>query len=139
MSVARDRATESVGSDRALDEAHGVANRLDGFGGVIGDLDPELFLEGHNQLDGVEAVGTQIVDERSGFDHLVFVNARCSTTIFFTRSAISLMSYPHSRGHPPIFCTGKRPDSAQGGSPAAKAGDIAPMNLHATAFATDPA
>ncbi len=33
------------------------------LGGVIGDLDFELFLEGHHQLNDIEAVRAQIVDE----------------------------------------------------------------------------
>ncbi len=33
------------------------------LGGVVGDFDVELFLEGHHQLDVVEAVGAQVVDE----------------------------------------------------------------------------
>ena len=46
-----------------MDELHGVADGLDVLGGVVGDLDVELFLEGHDQLDVVEAVGAQVVDE----------------------------------------------------------------------------
>src|SRR5262245_13621707 len=35
------------------------------LGVLIGDLDVELLLEGHDELHGVERVGTEIVDERS--------------------------------------------------------------------------
>jgi len=45
------------------DKLHGIAHRLDVLGGVIRDLDVELFFEGHDQLDVVEAVGAQVVDE----------------------------------------------------------------------------
>src|SRR6185312_8326741 len=40
-----------------------VADRHNGFGGIIGNLDAELFFERHHQLDGVEAVGAQIFNE----------------------------------------------------------------------------
>src|SRR3990170_5676166 len=43
-----------------------VLDRRDLLGGVVRNLDPELFLERHHQLDDVEAVGAQIVDE-AGF------------------------------------------------------------------------
>src|SRR5262245_9882522 len=54
----------------ALDEADGVADRLDLLGGVVGNLDAELFLEGHHEFDRVEAVGAEIVDELRIFLHL---------------------------------------------------------------------
>ena len=52
-----------------------TADGLDGFGGVIGDLDAELFFESHDQFDRVEAVSAQIVDEGRVFHDLVFFNA----------------------------------------------------------------
>jgi hypothetical protein len=63
------------------------------LGRVVGDLDAEFFLEGHHQLDGVEAVGAQIVDEARAFSVTLSASTpRCSTTIFLTRSATSLMT-----------------------------------------------
>src|SRR5258708_39267558 len=47
----------------ALDEADGVADGLDLLGGVVRDLDAEFLLEGHHQLDGIEAVRAKVVDE----------------------------------------------------------------------------
>src|SRR4051794_20567060 len=40
-----------------VDILDGVADRRDLLGGVVGNLDPELLLEGHDELDDVEAVG----------------------------------------------------------------------------------
>ncbi len=40
------------------------------------DLDAELFFERHHQFHGVEAVGTQIVDERRAFGDLVLFDAQ---------------------------------------------------------------
>ena len=59
-----------------------------------GNLDAELFFERHHQLDGVQAVGAQIVDEGGLLGHLAPSTPRCSITIFLTRSATSLISCP---------------------------------------------
>src|SRR5262249_32592581 len=40
------------------------------------DLAPELFLKRHHQLDGVEAVGAEIIDEAGVFGHFRFVDAQ---------------------------------------------------------------
>src|SRR5687767_12000605 len=40
-----------LGVQTLVDELHRVADRLDVLGGVVRDLDVELFLEGHHQLD----------------------------------------------------------------------------------------
>src|SRR5690606_21708664 len=44
---------------RLVDVLDGVADRQDGLGRIVGDLDAELFLERHHQLDGVQAVRTE--------------------------------------------------------------------------------
>src|SRR6478735_7406880 len=54
----------------------GVADRVDLLGRIVGNLDAELFLEGHHQLDDVEAVGAQIVDEARVGRDLVFFDAQ---------------------------------------------------------------
>ena len=41
----------------------GLLNGSDLFSFFIGDFALEFFFEGHHQFDGVEGVGTQIVDE----------------------------------------------------------------------------
>src|SRR5260370_34855852 len=46
-----------------LEKPGRVADRQDGLGRIIGDLAAELFLEGHDELDGVEAVGAEVVDK----------------------------------------------------------------------------
>src|SRR5690606_18858877 len=46
-----------------LKELDRVADRQDVLGGIIRDLAAELLLEGHHQLDGIEAVRAEIVDE----------------------------------------------------------------------------
>src|SRR4051794_32914279 len=48
-----------------------VVNGRDLLRGVVGNLDSELFLESHHQLDDVEAVGAEIVDEARILRHLV--------------------------------------------------------------------
>src|SRR5436190_13010355 len=64
------------GSAVRFDEADRILHRHDLLGRVIRDLAPELLLESHHQLDGVEAVGAQIVDEAGVFGHLRFVDAQ---------------------------------------------------------------
>src|SRR4051794_24123046 len=59
------------GAQPLLDELHGVAHRLDVLGGVVGNFDVELLLEGHDEFDVVQAVGAEIVDEAGLFRHLL--------------------------------------------------------------------
>src|SRR5690606_30634035 len=58
-----------------FDVAVRITDGVDLLRGVVGDLDPELFLEGHHQLDDVEAVRAQIVDEARVGSDLVFLDA----------------------------------------------------------------
>ena len=46
-----------------LDVLDGVADGDDLLGVLVRDLDVELLLEGHHQLDRVERVGAQVLDE----------------------------------------------------------------------------
>src|SRR5512143_4025489 len=46
-----------------LQELDGVTDGQDRLRGIVGDLTAELLLEGHDELDGVEAVGSEVVDE----------------------------------------------------------------------------
>lgn len=42
---------------------------MDGVGVLVGNLDAELLLNGHDDLDGIQGVETQVVGEvRSGLD-----------------------------------------------------------------------
>src|SRR5919107_1580788 len=56
-------------------ELHGVSNRQDGLGGIVGNLAAELFLEGHDKLDRVERVRAEVVDEARVFGHLLRIHA----------------------------------------------------------------
>jgi hypothetical protein len=46
----------------------GITDGLNFFGRIVGNFAPELFLKGHDQLDGVEAVGTEVIDEAGAGD-----------------------------------------------------------------------
>src|SRR5579859_2102116 len=46
-----------------FDEGHRVLDGDNLFGVPIGDFTAEFFFERHDQLDGIEAVGAEIVDE----------------------------------------------------------------------------
>jgi hypothetical protein len=46
-----------------FDELDGVANGLNSFCGVIGNLDTELFLESHHEFDCIKAIRAKIVYE----------------------------------------------------------------------------
>src|ERR1700742_1503129 len=47
----------------------GVPHREDGFRGVVGNFATELFFKRHHQLDGIEAVGAEVVNEARVIDH----------------------------------------------------------------------
>ena len=53
----------------------GVADRGDTAGFLIRNLDAEDLLEFHQELDGVQGVGTQVVGEAGGLGDLGFLNA----------------------------------------------------------------
>src|SRR6266542_3283953 len=56
-----------------LDIADRVTHRGDLLRVLVGDLEVELLLEGHDQLDRVERIGAQILDElRVGVDLVLF-------------------------------------------------------------------
>ena len=97
-SLAVEGPTASGGAGVLLEELDGVADGLDLLGGIVGDLAAELLLERHHELDRVEAVGAQIVDEAGVLGDLSASTPRCSTTIFFTRSATSLIVFPRVLG-----------------------------------------
>src|SRR6266404_9046537 len=45
-----------------LDVFDGLPDGLDLLRGIVGDVDIELFLEFHDQLDDIERVGAEVVD-----------------------------------------------------------------------------
>src|SRR5919109_114777 len=57
-----------------LDVLDGVAHRHDLLGILVGDLDVEVLLQGHDELDGVEGVGAQIFDELRGRSDVVLLH-----------------------------------------------------------------
>src|SRR5690242_6283307 len=59
-----------------LDEVHGVFDGDNLLGGIVGNLAAEFLLERHHQLDGVEAVGSEIVDEAGILGDLGFIDAK---------------------------------------------------------------
>src|ERR1044071_3556094 len=59
-----------------LDVVDGVLDLADLLRLVVRDLHAELFLEGHDQLDGVERVGAEVFDERRFGSDLVRVDAQ---------------------------------------------------------------
>src|SRR5512135_3303760 len=58
------------------DIVDGLADRGQLLGLVVGDIQPELLLEGHDQLDGVQGVGTEIVDEGRVLGDLLLTDAQ---------------------------------------------------------------
>ena len=68
-----------------------VVDSRDLLSGIVRNLDPELFLERHDQLDDVEAVGAQVVDKARIFRHLVGFDPEVLDDDLLTRSAVSLM------------------------------------------------
>src|SRR5690606_14847159 len=76
-SIARGRNDLRPGwSGVRLDIGDGVLYGQNLLGGFVGDFAAELFLEGHDELDGIEAVGAQIVDEARVFGDLAFVDTQ---------------------------------------------------------------
>jgi len=61
---------------RVSDELDRIAESLDRFRRIIGDLDAKFFLERHYQLDCIERIRAQIVNERRVFSHFVFIYAQ---------------------------------------------------------------
>src|SRR6185312_10581483 len=58
-----------------LDVVDRILDGADLLGRVLRDFDAECLLEGHHQLDRIEAVGAQVVDERGLGGHLRLLDA----------------------------------------------------------------
>src|ERR1044072_208058 len=80
-----------------------VAEGQDRLGSIVRDLATELFLEGHHQFDGVEAVGAEVVNEAGGIRHLLGFDAEMLHHDLFD----PLGNITH-RFHPRIFLMGLR-------------------------------
>src|SRR5580765_309156 len=59
-----------------LDVLDGLLHARDLLGILVGNLDPELFFEGHHELDRIERVSAKIVNERRIRRHLFFIDAQ---------------------------------------------------------------
>src|SRR5436309_5424952 len=58
-----------------LDVLDGFLHARDLLGVLVGDLDAELLFERHHQFDGVERIGSEVVDERGIRRHLFLIHA----------------------------------------------------------------
>src|SRR5215813_6121567 len=59
-----------------LEEFDRIAHGQNGLSRIVGNFATELLLEGHDELDGVETVGAEIVDEARVLGHLLGFNAQ---------------------------------------------------------------
>src|SRR5918993_2371766 len=66
---------DTSGLDVRLDVIDGLLHRGDLLGLFVRDLALEFFFERHDQFDGVERVGAEVVDERSAIGHFLFLDA----------------------------------------------------------------
>src|SRR5947208_1500759 len=57
-----------------LDVLDGVATGHDLLGVLVRDLDVEVLLQGHDELDGIEGVGAQVFDELRGRSDVVLLH-----------------------------------------------------------------
>jgi hypothetical protein len=76
---------------------------LDGedlLGGIVGNLDAELLLECHHQLDDIKAVGAQIVDEARFFGDLVTFYAKMLDNNLFHALGSIAHGRPSRWGYP---------------------------------------
>src|SRR3546814_3911673 len=64
------------GLDVGLDVVDRLLHRSDLLGFLVGDLALEFFFERHHQFDGVDRVGTEVVDEGSAVADLFFLDAQ---------------------------------------------------------------
>src|SRR5579884_2404299 len=67
-------AGSSLGLGRDIGDS--VTHGLDVADLFVGNIDTELVLESHDQLDDVQTVGTEVFRERSGLDDLFLLHAQ---------------------------------------------------------------
>jgi len=48
------------------DEVNSIAKRLNLLAFFVGDLDVELFLDGHHEFDLIEGIGSQVLPQLAG-------------------------------------------------------------------------
>src|SRR5581483_6760424 len=85
-----------------LDVLHRFLHPRDLLGVLVGNLDAELLLEGHDELDGVERVGTQIVDKRGVRRHFLLVDSE-----LLHDDALHFVGYGH-KSSSASTCTSRR-------------------------------
>src|SRR5712671_8122896 len=54
----------------------GVADGQDRLGGIVGNFTTKLFFKRHHELDGIEAVGAEVVNEARVVDHFFGFNTK---------------------------------------------------------------
>src|SRR5579863_8753483 len=78
-----------------LDVFDGVLHRLDLFRVLVRDLDLELLLEGHHQLDDVQRIRSQVIDEMRRRRHFRLIHSELLhddlLDVLFDRSHQSLL------------------------------------------------
>src|SRR6476620_5117248 len=67
----------------ALDVLDGFLHAGDLLGVLVGNLDAEFLFEGHDELDGVERGGAQVIDERRVRRHFLFIHTQLLDDDFF--------------------------------------------------------
>src|SRR5580704_13360201 len=68
---------EGASAFRVLFEKFGgVANGQNRFRGVVRDFATEFFFKSHYQLDGIEAVGAEVINEARVVDHFFGFNTK---------------------------------------------------------------
>ena len=73
------------------------------LGIFVGNLDAELLFERHDELDGVERVGAQVVHERRIRRHFFLVDAE-----LLHDDALDSCRLPPFKPPPPATCTSRR-------------------------------
>src|SRR3546814_8696457 len=89
------------GLDVGLDVVDRLLHRSDLLGFLVGDLALEFFFERHHQFDGVERVGTEVVDEGSAVADLFFLRSEEHTS-----ELQSLMRISYA-----VFCLKKKKEN----------------------------
>src|SRR5712664_404394 len=54
----------------------GIADGQDRLGGIVGDFTAKLFFKRHHELDGIKAVGAEVVNEARVVDHFFGFNTK---------------------------------------------------------------
>ena len=66
-----------------LDVVDSLLNGRDFLGVFVRDFALELFFQRHHEFDGIQRVGTQIIDKGSVFRHVLFLGAELLGDDFF--------------------------------------------------------